>query len=51
MIELKMGSDIGQTTSEMKRAPFARLQATLYLLARTDLAQPIRVVQDSCIKG
>jgi hypothetical protein len=51
MIYLKMGSDIGQTTSEMRKAPFAGLRVILYLRAGTDLAQPIRVVQDSCIKG
>jgi hypothetical protein len=46
-----MGSDIGQTTSEMRSAPFKGLRVNLYLRAGTDLAQPIRVVQDSCVKG
>jgi hypothetical protein len=48
---LKMGSDIGQATSEMRRAPFEGLQVILYLGAGTDSAQPIRVVRDSCVKG
>ena len=51
MIESKMGSDIGQATSEMRRAPFEGLQVILYLRARKDWAQPIRVVRDSCVKG
>ncbi len=46
-----MGSDIGQLTSEMRRAPFKGLQVILYLHTGTDSAQPIRVVRDSCIKG
>jgi hypothetical protein len=29
---------------KLRRAPFAGLQVILYLRARTDLAQPIRVV-------
>ncbi len=49
-IEAK-GFDGGQKTSEMRRAPFAGLQVILYLRAGTDLAQPIRVVRDSCVKG
>ena len=48
---LEMVSDIGQTTSEMRRAPFTGLRVILYLRAGTNLAQPIRVVLDSCIKG
>ncbi len=40
-----MGSDIGQPTSELRRAPFKGLQVILYL------AQPIRVVWGSCVKG
>jgi hypothetical protein len=44
-------SGIGQMTSEMRRAPFMGLRFILYLRARTDSAQPIRVVQDSCEKG
>jgi hypothetical protein len=51
MIDLKMGSDIGQSTSEMRKAPFAGLGVILYLCSGTDLAQPIRVVRDSCVKG
>ncbi len=51
MIELKMGSDIGQTTSELRRGPFVGFRVILYLRAGTDSAQPIRVVRDSCIKG
>jgi hypothetical protein len=43
--------DGGRKTSEARRAPFAGLQVILYLRAGTDLAQPIRVVRDSCIKG
>jgi hypothetical protein len=31
--------------------PFAGLRVILYLRARTDSAQPIRVVRDSCVKG
>ena len=46
-----MGSDIDQTISEIRRPPFKGLQVILYLRARTDLAQPIRVVRDSCVKG
>jgi hypothetical protein len=46
-----MGSDIGQTTSEMRRAPFTGLRVILYLRAGTDSAQPIRVVQESCVKA
>ncbi len=46
-----MGSDIGQSTSEMRRAPFEGLHGILYLRAGTDSAQPIRVVRDSCVKG
>ncbi len=42
--------DGGRKTSEMRRAPFAGLQVILYLRAGTDSAQPIRVVQDSCVK-
>ncbi len=38
-------------TSERRRAPFAGLRVILYLRAGTDLAQPIRVVRDSCVKG
>jgi hypothetical protein len=41
---VKMGSGIGQRTSEMRRAPFTVLWVILYLCAGTDLAQPIRVV-------
>jgi len=44
MIDLKMGSDIGQLTSEMRRAPLVGLRVILYLRAGTDLVQPIRVV-------
>ena len=51
MIELKIGSDIGQTTSEMRRAPYTSLRDILYLCPGTDSAQPIRVVRDSCVKG
>ncbi len=43
--------DGGRKTSEETRAPFAGLRAILYLRAGTDLAQPIRVVQDSYVKG
>jgi hypothetical protein len=43
--------DGGQKTSEKRRTPFAGLQVILYLHARTDSAQPIRVVRDSCVKG
>ena len=43
--------DGGQKTSERRRAPFTGLQVILYLRTRTDSAQPIRVVRDSCIKG
>jgi hypothetical protein len=46
-----MGSGNGQKTSEMRRAPIKSLQVILYLHTGTDLAQPIRVVQDSCVKG
>ncbi len=46
-----MGSGIGQTTSEMRSAPSTGLQVILYLHAGTDSAQPIRVVQDSWVKG
>ncbi len=48
---IKMGSDIGQTTPEMRRAPFTGLQVILYLHPGPDSAQPIRVVRDSCVKG
>jgi len=48
---LEMVSDIGQTTSEMRRALFMRLRVILYLRAGTDSAKPIRVVRDSCVKG
>jgi hypothetical protein len=51
MIDLKMGSDVGQRTSEMRRAPFVGLQVILYLHTGTDSAQPIRIVQNSCVKG
>jgi hypothetical protein len=34
-----------------REEPPLRLQVILYLRAGTDLAQPIRVVRDSCIKG
>ncbi len=43
--------DGGQKTSEKARAPFSGLRVILYLRAGTDSAQPIRVVQDSCLKG
>ncbi len=39
-----MGSDIGQPTSELRRAPFTGFRVILYLSAGTDSAQPIRVV-------
>ncbi len=45
------GPDGGRKTSEEGRAPFKGLQVLLYLRARTDSAQPIRVVRDSCVKG
>jgi hypothetical protein len=43
--------DGGQKTSERTRAPFAGLYVILYLRAGTDSAQPIKVVQDFCVKG
>ncbi len=43
--------DGGRKASEMARTPFAGLQVIFYLRAGTDLAQPIRVVRDSCVKG
>jgi hypothetical protein len=43
--------DGGQKTSKRRRTPFAGLLVILYLRAGTDLAQPIRVVRDSCVKG
>ncbi len=46
-----IGLDDGRSTVEERRAPFAGLQVILYLRAGTDSAQPIRVVQDSYVKG
>ena len=43
--------DGGRKTSQRRRAPFAGLWVILYLRAGTDLAQPIRVVRDPCVKG
>ncbi len=43
--------DGGRKTSEERRAPFVGLRVILYLRAGTDSAQPIRVVQDSYVKG
>ena len=46
-----IGLDDGRLTDEERRAPFAGLRVILYLRAGTDSAQPIRVVQDYCVKG
>ncbi len=46
-----IGLDDGKSTAEERRAPFPGLQVILYLRAGTDSAQPIRVVQDSYVKG
>ncbi len=46
-----IGLDDGPSTAEERRAPFPGLQVILYLRAGTDLAQPIRVVRDSYVKG
>ncbi len=45
------GPDGGRKTSEEGRAPSRGLRVILYLRTGTDSAQPMRVVQDSCIKG
>jgi hypothetical protein len=56
VFDTKMNSEVtnrldgGRKTSEKRRAPFAGLQVILYLHAGTDLAQPIRVVRDSCVR-
>ena len=44
------GFDDDSWVAEKRRTPFAGLQVILYLRAGTDLAQPIRVVRDSCVK-
>jgi hypothetical protein len=41
---MRQGSGIGQAISEMRRAPFRGLQVISFLHARTDLAQPIRLL-------
>ena len=43
--------DGGRKTSDRRRAPFVGFWVILYLGAGTDSAQPIRVVQDFCVKG
>jgi hypothetical protein len=45
------GSGVGHLSSEMKRAPFKGFHVIIYLGAGTDLAQPIKVMQDSYIKS
>ena len=49
--KIRQGSDHGQSTSEMWRAPFLGLLVILYLRTGTDSAHPIRVVRDSYVKG
>ncbi len=41
--------DGGRKASESRGTPFAGLRVILYLRAGADLAQPIRVVRDSCV--
>jgi hypothetical protein len=46
---MRQSAGIGRATSEMIRAPLMGLQ--VILPTGTDLAQPIRVLQDSWAKG